>query len=124
MGIIFGNLRMKTAKKTDERVQRMDETISGMQSIKFFTWENLFVKLINCCRKYFAHTINIYCESKSIKAYFTCEIRAEVDVMRKTAFYRAIRDSASFSSSKMIIFLIFVVYIVFENEDLTADKVS
>ncbi len=43
--------------------------------------------------------------------------------MRQTAFYRAINDSVPFSSSKLIIYLIFLVYIISGHGELTADKV-
>ena len=51
MGRAIGKLRMKTAKKTDERVRYTEETISGMRVIKLYAWEELFVKFANLSRR-------------------------------------------------------------------------
>lgn len=49
---VFSKLRMKTAKRTDERIRTMNEVVSGMRVIKMYTWEKPFAKLIELCRKY------------------------------------------------------------------------
>ena len=98
MGRVFSRLRMKTAKRTDERIRTMNEIISGMRVIKMYTWEKPFAKLIELCR------------------------RKEVDVIRRSAYFRALNMSLFYTSSKLILFLTFVVYVL-SGHNLTAEKV-
>jgi len=99
MGKVFSRLRMSTAGRTDERIRAMNEIISGMRVIKMYTWEKPFAKLIECCRK------------------------KEVDVIRRTACFRSLNMSLFSTSSKVILFLTFLVYVVSGNS-LTSEKVS
>ena len=57
MGKVFSKLRMETAKRTDKRIEIMNEIISGMKVIKMYTWEKSFAKLIALYRRY---TIIVY----------------------------------------------------------------
>ena len=48
----FYRLRGKTAKKTDERINLMNEIINGIKVIKMYAWESSFAKLIAKARRY------------------------------------------------------------------------
>lgn len=54
MGPVFGGLRREMAKRTDERIRKMNELLSGMRVIKMFTWEEHFRKAVEQCRRYFS----------------------------------------------------------------------
>ncbi|EFA04138.2 ATP-binding cassette sub-family C member 4 [Tribolium castaneum] len=43
--------RLKTSKKTDERIQLTQETLSSIKTIKMYSWENFFNKKISSSRK-------------------------------------------------------------------------
>lgn len=48
---ITSNIRLKTAERTDKRVNLMNEIISGLQTIKMYTWEPFFENLTKQLRK-------------------------------------------------------------------------
>ncbi|KAJ8979913.1 hypothetical protein NQ317_005349, partial [Molorchus minor] len=50
LGSLTGDLRLKVANKTDNRVKLMNEIISGIQVIKMYAWEKPFEKIIDCVR--------------------------------------------------------------------------
>ncbi|XP_056648204.1 ATP-binding cassette sub-family C member 4-like [Diorhabda sublineata] len=47
---IIKGLRLKIGKLTDERLQRMQETLSTIKTIKMYTWEQIFAKKIEEAR--------------------------------------------------------------------------
>lgn len=57
MGKQIFKFRLKTAIKTDERGRLMSEIISGIQVIKMYTWEKLFVRLVENARMYVTYVI-------------------------------------------------------------------
>jgi ATP-binding cassette subfamily C (CFTR/MRP) protein 4 len=42
MGSLATKLRMKMCKKTDDRLQMTQETLSAIRIIKMYTWEKFF----------------------------------------------------------------------------------
>lgn len=51
LGKILKKLRMKTCKKTDERLEETQEALSMIRIIKMYTWEEYFIRKINLARK-------------------------------------------------------------------------
>ena len=77
---------MKTAQKTDFRIRLMNEIVNGMKVIKMFTWEKPFASMVHSARK------------------------EEINIVRKTSFYRAINFSFGFCASRFILFCTFLVF--------------
>ncbi|KAJ6222676.1 hypothetical protein RDWZM_001221 [Blomia tropicalis] len=99
MGTLFSRLRGETAILTDERIRLMNELIPAMRVIKMYTWEKPFAKLIEWAR------------------------RKEVKVIKKTALLRGVNMALFFVSSKVIIFVCFVVYILQDGNKFSAQHV-
>lgn len=51
LGKLFASLRLKSALVTDSRVKAMKELISGIRVIKMYTWEMVFMKIVNQLRR-------------------------------------------------------------------------
>ncbi|KAG5877094.1 hypothetical protein JTB14_006390 [Gonioctena quinquepunctata] len=51
IGKMASNMRIKSARCTDERIQTTMETISAIKILKMFSWEDYFEKKINDLRK-------------------------------------------------------------------------
>lgn len=92
MGTWFSKLRGRTAILTDERIRLMNELIPAMRVIKMYTWEKPFAKLVELAR------------------------RREVRVIKQTSFLRGVNMSLFFVSSKIIIFVCFVVFLYFDGK--------
>jgi len=97
VGKQFGRLRVKTAGKTDKRIRLMNEIVNGVKVIKMYTWEKSFASLVHDARK------------------------EEIDVVRKTSYFRAFNFSFFFSASRFILLCTFLVF-GFTGEVLTAEK--
>ena len=52
MGKTFSSLRAQTAHETDKRIRLMDEIISGIQTIKLYSWEKYFSAVIEKLRRF------------------------------------------------------------------------
>ncbi|GFQ66175.1 hypothetical protein TNCT_86262 [Trichonephila clavata] len=99
MGKLFSKLRLKTAALTDERIRLMNEIIGGMRVIKMYGWEFPFANLVDSIRK------------------------KEVSKIRRTSILRGINLAVFFISSKLILLVAFVVYVLGVQGDLTPEKV-
>ncbi|XP_054157544.1 ATP-binding cassette sub-family C member 4-like [Oppia nitens] len=88
MGRLFSKLRAKTAILTDERIRLMNEIIPSMRVIKMYTWEKPFAKLVALAR------------------------HREVDKIRQSSLLRGVNMALFFVSSKIIIFICLVVFIL------------
>ncbi|KFB46273.1 AGAP004602-PA-like protein [Anopheles sinensis] len=89
--------RLKTANRTDRRIQFMNEIIQGIQVIKMYAWEDSFSRMVDRIR------------------------RKEVNGIRGTLFIRA--GLLSFNLvSRIAIFLSLVAYVLYGNV-FTAKKV-
>lgn len=88
MGRWFGKLRETTAAKTDERIRLMNEIIPAMRVIKMYTWEDPFANLVELARE------------------------NEVRLIKYTSILRAINMALFFVSSKVILFLCFITYVL------------
>lgn len=88
MGRWFGSLRQATASRTDERIRLMNEIIPAMRVIKMYTWEDPFASLVELARK------------------------NEVRLIRYTSILRGINMALFFVSSKVILFICFITYVL------------
>ncbi|RZC22691.1 ABC tran domain containing protein [Asbolus verrucosus] len=87
MGKKYSDFRLETAIKTDERVRLINEILSGIQVIKMYTWEKIFIKFTNSIRK------------------------QEIRYIRKTSYLKALQNAFNKFLSKGALFLCVMVYI-------------
>lgn len=79
------NVRLKTAERTDKRVESMYSIISGIQVIKMYGWEEAFEKAIRGVRN---REIRAIAQSFYIKAtLFSCEILTSIAVFATFVVY-------------------------------------
>jgi len=88
MGRWFGKLRQSTATRTDERIRLMNEIIPAMRVIKMYTWEDPFANLVELARA------------------------NEVRLIKYTSVLRGINMALFFVSSKVILFISFITYVL------------
>ncbi|XP_060872288.1 probable multidrug resistance-associated protein lethal(2)03659 isoform X2 [Metopolophium dirhodum] len=92
MGKKISEIRLQTAKKTDERIRLMNEIISGIQVIKMYSWEKPFGKLIEYARK------------------------MEVEQIKKSTFVGFIWLSFRIVQSRFQLFISILFYIILGND--------
>ncbi|XP_074035480.1 probable multidrug resistance-associated protein lethal(2)03659 isoform X2 [Leptinotarsa decemlineata] len=80
VGSLSARFRKRIAMKTDERIRLMNEVISGIQVIKMYAWEKPFEKLVTFARK------------------------AEIRIIRRGAYVRAIFMAFSLFSNRFALF--------------------
>ncbi|XP_046746120.1 probable multidrug resistance-associated protein lethal(2)03659 isoform X2 [Diprion similis] len=98
LGKLSSKYRLQTALKTDERVQLMDEIVSGVQVIKMYAWEKPFCALIELARK------------------------LELRVVTKTSYIRGIYMSFNLFTTRMALWGTMIAMVFFDQE-LTADTI-
>ncbi|KAG0716284.1 Multidrug resistance-associated protein 4 [Chionoecetes opilio] len=97
MGKAFSRLRHATAMCTDRRIRSTHAVISAMRAIKMFTWEKLFMGILEAARK------------------------SEMAVIRRKALLMSFNSSLFGTLTKMVVFLILLTYVMLGNP-LMADK--
>ncbi|XP_074520696.1 ATP-binding cassette sub-family C member 4-like [Halichoeres trimaculatus] len=90
-GKLFGIFRGKTAVLTDNRIRIMNEVVSGIRIIKMYAWEKPFSALVTEVR------------------------RQEIRQILKSSYLRGLNMATFFSSSKVIVFTTFTVYVLLGN---------
>ncbi|KAG5877618.1 hypothetical protein JTB14_015566 [Gonioctena quinquepunctata] len=98
VGRVSAGYRKRIAMKTDERIRLMDEVICGIQVIKMYAWEKPFEKLIAFAR------------------------RAEVTILRRGAYVRAVFMAFSLFSNRFALFAT-LISMALTNQAITAAKV-
>lgn len=89
---------MKIAEKTDNRVTKMAEIVSGIQIIKMYTWEKPFANLVNNARI------------------------AEINVLKWASYIRGMIISSSAFMQRTILFITITSYVLLGNT-ITPNKV-
>ncbi|XP_034032269.1 multidrug resistance-associated protein 4-like isoform X2 [Thalassophryne amazonica] len=90
-GGLFSNFRSKTAVLTDTRIRTMNEVVSGIRIIKMYAWEKPFAALVSEVR------------------------RKEISKIMMSSYLRGLNMSSFFTSSKIIIFVTFTLYVLLGN---------
>ncbi|XP_037120770.1 multidrug resistance-associated protein 4-like isoform X2 [Syngnathus acus] len=90
-GKLFGIFRSKTAVLTDSRIRIMNEVVSGIRIIKMYAWEAPFSALVT--------------ESR----------RKEINQIMKSSYLRGLNMASFFASSKIVVFVTFVAYVLLGN---------
>ncbi|GLV41553.1 uncharacterized protein CBL_06782 [Carabus blaptoides fortunei] len=91
-------MRMKIARRTDERVRLMSEIISGIQVIKMYAWEQPFEKLAQLARK------------------------MEIDILTVTSYVRGFSIALMVFTERTVLYVTLVTYVLLGNR-LSGDKV-
>uniref|UniRef100_A0A8C3VTT8 Multidrug resistance-associated protein 4 n=1 Tax=Catagonus wagneri TaxID=51154 RepID=A0A8C3VTT8_9CETA len=98
IGKWFSSLRSKTAAHTDDRIRTMSEIITGIRTVKMYTWEKSFEELIAELR------------------------RMEISKILTSSYLRGLNSTSFFAMSKVMIFVTFYISIL-HNNVITASQV-
>ncbi|XP_020936935.1 multidrug resistance-associated protein 4-like isoform X3 [Sus scrofa] len=98
IGKLFSSLRNKTAAYTDDRIRTVSEVITGIRTVKMYTWEKSLADLIARLR------------------------RKEVSKILRSSYLRGLNLASFFAVSKIMIFVTFITSEVLENV-ITASQV-
>jgi ATP-binding cassette subfamily C (CFTR/MRP) protein 4 len=123
LGTLFGKLRLKTAMRTDKRMRILNEIISAIRIVKMYAWECLFAKMVVDARRY--ATSIILCEIVGLCLVFQIQFilrRDEVSWIKRTAALRALNATLHHISSKIVVFVTLLVYVLMGNS-INSEKV-
>uniref|UniRef100_A0A8D0RP76 Cystic fibrosis transmembrane conductance regulator n=1 Tax=Sus scrofa TaxID=9823 RepID=A0A8D0RP76_PIG len=98
IGKLFSSLRSKTAAYTDDRIRTVSEVITGIRTVKMYTWEKSFADLIARLR------------------------RKEGSKILRSSYLRGLNLASFFAVSKIMIFVTFITSEVLGNV-ITASQV-
>ncbi|XP_022166683.1 probable multidrug resistance-associated protein lethal(2)03659 [Myzus persicae] len=98
LGSKTSEIRLKTAKRTDQRVHLINEIIMGLQVIKMYSWEPFFDDLAKHSRK------------------------REINKIKKSSYIKGILSSFFLFNTRIALFVTLFSYILFGNY-ITASKV-
>uniref|UniRef100_A0A8C3W8H5 Multidrug resistance-associated protein 4 n=1 Tax=Catagonus wagneri TaxID=51154 RepID=A0A8C3W8H5_9CETA len=98
IGKWFSSLRSKTAAHTDNRIRTVSEIITGIRTVKMYTWEKSFTELITRLR------------------------RKEISKILRSSYLKGLNLASFFAVSKIMIFVTFITSEVLENV-ITASQV-
>jgi ATP-binding cassette subfamily C (CFTR/MRP) protein 4 len=108
-------LRLKVASKADSRIRILSDIINGIRSIKMFTWEKPFAKLVENARKF----VISYYLSINIKISI---FREEMSEITKANFWRISSYACLDCYQKLSVFLCILIAVL-NNESLTPQYV-
>ncbi|XP_047611777.1 ATP-binding cassette sub-family C member 4-like [Phacochoerus africanus] len=98
MGKSFSSLRSETAAYTDDRIRTVSEVITGIRTVKMYTWEKSLADLIARLR------------------------RKEVSKILRSSYLRGLNLASFFALSKIMVFVTFITIVLLGNV-ITASQV-
>uniref|UniRef100_A0A8D1I660 Multidrug resistance-associated protein 4 n=1 Tax=Sus scrofa TaxID=9823 RepID=A0A8D1I660_PIG len=98
IGKLFSSLRSETAAYTDDRIRTVSEVITGIRTVKMYTWEKSIMDLIARSR------------------------RKEVSKILRSSYLRGLNLASFFALSKIMVFVTFITIVLLGNV-ITASQV-
>uniref|UniRef100_A0A8D0RJ96 Multidrug resistance-associated protein 4 n=1 Tax=Sus scrofa TaxID=9823 RepID=A0A8D0RJ96_PIG len=98
IGKLFSSLWSETAAYTDDRIRTVSEVITGIRTVKMYTWEKSLADLIARLR------------------------RKEVSKILRSSYLRGLNLASFFALSKIMVFVTFITIVLLENV-ITASQV-